>query len=42
VVFETPTAYSDCACIGPNQDDAEYRTIKGVLFGRLKEDKQGK
>jgi hypothetical protein len=26
--------YADCDCIGPTQDDAEYKEENGVLYGR--------
>ena len=27
--------YSECECLGPTQDGVEYKTVKGVLYGRL-------
>jgi len=27
--------YADCACLGPTQEDVDYKMIKGVLYGRL-------
>ena len=32
--------YADCKCLGPTQDDVEYREIKGVLYGRLTNKKE--
>jgi hypothetical protein len=26
--------YADCGCIGPTEDDVEYLTIDGVLYGK--------
>ncbi len=28
----------DCDCIGPTEDDVEYKTIRGVLYGRRIDD----
>jgi len=30
--------YWECSCIGPTQDNAEYKEIDGVLYGRLIEE----
>lgn len=32
--YEHDKHYYDCACIGPTEDDVEYKTIDGVLYGR--------
>lgn len=26
--------YADCDCIGPTEDEVEYREVNGVLYGR--------
>jgi len=28
--------FADCSCIGPTQDDVEYKEVKGVLYGKRK------
>ena len=30
--------YADCSCLGPTQDDVEYKVVDGVLLGRLVSD----
>lgn len=30
------THYGECDCIGPTEDDVEYKEINGELFGRRK------
>lgn len=30
--------YVDCECPGPTMDDVEYKRIKGVLHGRMREE----
>ena len=27
--------FSTCPCIGPTQDDVEYMTVNGTLYGRV-------
>lgn len=29
--------YGECECIGPTEDDVEYKWIGGVLYGRRHE-----
>lgn len=31
--------FFECDCIGPTQDEIEYKYIKGVLYGRIKNEK---
>jgi len=26
--------YADCSCLGPTQDGAQYKTVRGTLYGR--------
>lgn len=26
--------YADCPCLGPTQDDVEYKEKEGILYGR--------
>ncbi len=28
--------YFECDCIGPTQDEVDYKVIKGALYGRLR------
>jgi len=28
--------FADCDCIGPTQDNVEYKEVNGMLFGRIK------
>lgn len=30
---ECESHYADCACIGPTEDDSEYKVVDGILFG---------
>jgi hypothetical protein len=30
--------YADCDCLGPTQDDVEYKEIDGELYGRLNDE----
>ena len=31
---EHDTHLADCDCIGPTEDDCEYKEVDGVLYGR--------